>query len=96
MTKSIRDLIPQVLQQVGSKREALLAVQKAWPGVVGKALARHARPTSVRKATLYIHTDEPGASFVLGLERPRLLAKLREASGQAIDEIVVRPGAPPG
>lgn len=95
MTKSIRDLIPQVLQHVGSKRDALLAVQKAWPGIVGKTLARHATPTSVRKTTLYVHTDEPGASFVLGLERLRLLARLREASGQAIDDIVVRPGAPP-
>ena len=95
MTKSIRDLLPHVLQQAGAKRDVLLAVRKAWPGVVGKALARHATPTSVRNATIYVHTDEPGAGFVLGLERPRLLARLREASGQAIDDIVVRPGAPP-
>ena len=94
MAKSIRELLPQVLQQAADKHQALAGVRQAWPRLVGKSLAGHARPTSLRKAVLYVQADDPGAAFLLALQRPRLLARLREASGQPIDEMVVRPGEP--
>ena len=94
MAKPIRDLIPQVLQQAAAKHQALSSVRAAWPRLVGASLAQHARPTSLRKSVLYVQTDEPGASFLLARQQPRLLAQLRAATGQAIEEIVVRPGEP--
>ena len=94
MPKAIREIIPQVLQQATAKHQALSSVRDAWPRLVGKLLAKHTRPISLRKAVLYVQTDEPGASFLLALQRGRLLARLREATGQGIDEIVVRPGEP--
>lgn len=92
MAKSIGELIPKILQQTATKREALQRLQRNWPRLVGKPLAAHTRPGSIRRGTLTVYTDEPGASFLLMLDKPRLLEKLRTQARCEIEEVVVRPG----
>ena len=90
--KSLKELVPKVVQQAATATEAARALQRDWPKLVGKALARHTRPGSLRRKTLCVYTDDPGASFLLALEKPQLLAKLRARAHTDINEIVVRPG----
>ena len=91
-TKSIRDVMPNVVHQAAKQHETIQWLQREWGRLVGKDLARHTRPMSVRRGTLYVHADEPGASFLLSLEQPRLLAKLRACAKGSIEELVIRPG----
>ena len=92
MARPIGDLIPHIMRQASKQREAIQQLQRSWDRVVGKELARHTRPASLRRGRLYVHTDEPGAGFILSLETPRLLARLRTHTTCPIEEIVIRPG----
>ena len=92
MPKPIGELIPSILRRAATQHDAIQQVQRHWSRLVGKELARHAKPTSVRRGTLFIATDEPGTSFTLNLEKPRLLRALRARTRGAIEEIVIRPG----
>lgn len=90
--KSLKDLIPKVVRDTGTATKTARQLQQDWVKLVGKELARHTRPASVRRNVLCIYTDDPGASFLLALEKPQLLAKLRARTKQEIEEIVIRPG----
>lgn len=92
MAQAIGDLIPKIVQRAAKKHEAIQRLQRHWGRLVGKELARHTRPVSLRRGTLYVQTDEPGSGYVLSLEKPRLLMKLKGCATQEIEEIVVRPG----
>jgi len=91
MAKSIGELIPNIVRQAATKHNTIQRLQRAWPRLVGKALAAHTRPGRLRRKTLYVYTDEPGASFLLNLENPRLLEKVQTRTGYDIEEIVIRP-----
>lgn len=88
---SIGDIVPEVLRQTHGKREALHTLQRQWRQAAGKQLAAHTTPVSVRRGALYVRTDEPGASFLLSLEKPALLRALN-AAGVTVEEIVVVAG----
>ncbi len=93
MPKPIRELIPNVIRQAAERQRAIEQLQRRWARVVGKDLAGHTKPVRMSRGTLYVQTDEPGASFVLSLEKPRLLKALKEAAGgEPIEDIVVRAG----
>lgn len=92
--KSIRDLLPQVVQRAAVAAQAAKQLREAWPKLVGNELARHTRPAGFRRKVLCVYTDDPGASFLLALEKPRLLAKLRALADTEIEDIVIRPGDP--
>lgn len=89
---TIGELVPKVVHRAAQRRAALQRLRREWTRLVGKSLALHARPASLRRGTLYVHTDEPGTNFVLQLERPRLLAKLQARAKPPIKEIVIRAG----
>ena len=100
-TLAIGQLLPGVVRKATRKRRELDAIQRRWAKLVGKELARHTKPSGLRGGKLYVHADEPGASFLLSLDKPRLLANMqppRRATRAAkpIEEIVVRPGELPG
>lgn len=90
--KSLKELIPKVVAQTATATEAARQLQQDWPKLVGKTLARHTRPGSLRRKTLCIFTDDPGAGFLLALEKPRLLTKLRACAHSEIEDIIIRPG----
>ena len=90
--KSLKDLLPQVVRAASKRQRELEQLRRAWARAVGAELSRLTRVSSLRRGTLYIQTSEPGANFVLNLEKPRLLAKLQRRRLGPIDDIVVRPG----
>ncbi len=94
MAKGLNELLPLVLKRASAKRRALDDVCAVWRRAVGRALAAHPKPVSVRRGVLYVHTDLPGASFAVSLEKPRLLKQLQQTRGSHITDIVVRVGEP--
>jgi hypothetical protein len=92
MAKPLGELVPRILQQAAAKRETVQRLQHSWPRLVGRRLAAHTRPGGIRRGTLTIYTDEPGTNFLLMLEKPRLLERLKAEARCGIEEVVIRPG----
>lgn len=90
--KRIGALIPAVLQHAAREHKPLFTIQRGWSRLVGKALAAHSRPVSLRRGRLVVHVDQPGDSFVLKYARPRLLRQLQARTEGRVEEIVVRAG----
>ena len=93
MVHRIDAVLPDVLRQAQQHSSALTAIQTRWGRLVGKALAAHTRPMSLRKGRLTIHADRPGDGFILSYQRQQLLERLRGiAKETVIEELVIRPG----
>ena len=88
----IHAVIERVLKDVGQRHSALFAIQHDWGKLVGKRLAAHTRPVSLRKGRLVVQAARPGDSFTLSYQRTELLERLRAATQGHIEEIVIRPG----
>ena len=91
--KPVRGVIDDVLRQTAKRQRPLFAIQRRWTRLVGKRLAAHTRPVSLRRGRLIVHADQPGDSFALNYARPRLLEQLQGSAGGGVEEIVIRAGA---
>lgn len=87
-------LIPGVLKQVGERYSALHAIQQRWGRLVGRRLAAHTRPVSLRRGRLVVAVDGPGDGFLLSYQRPQLLERLQGDAKGAVEDIIIRPGRP--
>ena len=85
-------VLPQVLRLAEQRHNVLEELRQAWGKLVGKPLAGHSKPVSLRRGRLVVHVDRPGDGFTLHYDRERLLARLKSATKAQIDEIVFRPG----
>ncbi len=88
----IGSVIPAVLRHAKQEHGPLFVVQRGWSRLVGKTLAAHTKPVSLRRGRLVVHADHPGDSFALNYQRPHLLKQLHEATQGRIEEIVIRAG----
>ena len=87
----INALIPGVLRQVERRHTALFAIQQRWTRLVGRRLAAHTRPISLRRSQLVVQVDRPGDGFALRYERPAVLDRIRALGGAPVDDLVIRP-----
>ena len=95
--QTLAQLLPGVVRKATQKQRALDGLRRRWAKLVGKELAQHTQPSGIRGGKLYVKTDEPGASFLVSLDKPRLLAKMQpprraKQAEKPIEDIVVRPG----
>ena len=88
----IDSLIPGVLRQLERQQSALQDVQERWARLVGKRLAAHTKPVSLRRGRLTVHAERPGDGFALSYAKAELLERLRASTQGKIEEIVIRPG----
>ena len=96
-THTIAQLLPAVVRKATQKQRELEGLRSRWAKLVGKDLARHTKPSGVRGGKLYVQSDEPGASFLVSLDKPRLLAKMQpprraKQTEKPIEDIIIRPG----
>lgn len=88
----IGPLVHDALRAMGERHGALAAIQREWDRLVGKGLAAHTRPVSLRRGRLTVHAERPGDSFALSYQRTQLLERLRAAAPGRVEELVIRPG----
>ena len=93
MAKPLRDLIPHVVKQAAARSEPLRNLQARWPAIVGPELARHSKPVNLRRRTLIVQSNRPGTSYMLSLQTPQLLAKMKRLAPGRVDAIAIRPGS---
>ncbi len=73
-----------IIKQYGlAERVRLEEVLEAWRGIVGDFLFQHTRPDSVVRGVLVVRLLQPAVHHALTMEKPRILARLRERLGQA-------------
>ncbi len=89
---TLHAVVAQVLKQTAADARPLFMVQARWPSVVGRRLAKHAKPVSLRRGRLIVQVDRPGESYVLQYERPRVLGALQRLTAGRVEELVIRPG----
>ena len=85
-------VIPAVIRQLEHQRRALRTVQEEWGRLVGKRLAAHTRPVSLRHGRLVVHVERPGDGFALSYARVELVERLRASTQGKVEEMVIRPG----
>jgi predicted nucleic acid-binding Zn ribbon protein len=88
----IGEVLPAILQQVKAQHGELFTVQREWVRLVGRRMASHTKPVSLRRGRLMVHADRPGENFELSYQRTQLLERLRTIAGGTIEEIVIRAG----
>lgn len=88
-------LVPQVVKSMGlAERLQQSQVFYHWPDIVGKDIAAHAHPLSLRNKLLIVAVDHPGWLQELSrYHKPLLLQKVRDRIGKhAVRDIVFRIG----
>jgi predicted nucleic acid-binding Zn ribbon protein len=75
-------LIGPILKQCGlAERAQLEEVLEVWREIVGEFLFQQTRPDSVVRGVLMVRLMQPAVHHALMLEKPRILARLRERLG---------------
>ncbi len=92
MVKRIDEVLSRVLQRTAAQHKSLFLIQRRWTRLVGKELAAHTKPVSLRRGRLVVHADCPGDSFALNYRRPQLLARLKTTTQERVEELVIRAG----
>ena len=90
--RSLKDLLPSVVRGARARRRGMDTLQRRWDRAVGRRIARHTRVSSFRRGVLYVATDDPGANFLLSLQKPRVLQRLQRMRTYPVEEIVIRAG----
>ncbi len=81
--RSIGSLLGPVLADLGLEAaSAAFRIAERWDEVVGPEIAKHCRPVEVRKGVLEAVVDSSVWCQQLQMQRPQLLASLREALGE--------------
>ena len=91
--KPVRSVIDDILQHAAKTHRPLFIIQRRWRRLVGKQLAAHTRPVSLRRGRLIVHAEHPGDSFALNYARPKLLEQLQDKEAGGVQEIIIRAGA---
>ncbi len=91
-SQSIGSVIHGVLKRAQQQHGALFDIQQGWPSIVGKGLAAHTKPVSVRNGRLTVHVDRPGDNFTLSYQRTQVLERVREFTQCTVTELVIRAG----
>ena len=94
-TSALGKLIPEVLQRLQEQHQPVRVLQEHWPRLVGRKLAAHSCPMSLRKGRLTVVVDQPGEGFALHYQRVELLRRAQALVGDPVQELVLRPGKLP-
>ncbi|MBI3997348.1 MAG: DUF721 domain-containing protein [Candidatus Omnitrophica bacterium] len=87
-------ILSTVLRQMEQQHSPLAAIQGQWRALVGKRLAAHTTPVSLRRGRLVVYVERPGDGFILNYQRGVLLEQVRALTQGKVEELVIRPGPP--
>lgn len=78
----ISDVLKDVVEKLSqAKRGDVAKIFAVWGTCAGKQLARHTRPTQLRKGTLKVLVDDSAWFYQANLQRERLLQSLQRKMG---------------
>jgi len=92
MAKQINELIKKVIGEAEGKLRPINEINKAWPCAAGEKIAAKTRPAVLKKGMLIVLASDPGTSFLLDIEKQRIVKKLNSKLSFKISGIVIRSG----
>lgn len=92
MAHRIGAVVSEVLRHARRRAGPLMAIRRQWGVIVGRRLAAHTKPMSLRSGRLIVHVDRPGDGFTLSYQRAELLERLQALTNERVDELIIRPG----
>ncbi len=94
--RPIGSLLGPVLAELGLEAaSAAFRIAERWDDAVGPEVSKHCRPVAVRKGVLEAVVDSSVWCQQLQMQRPQLLARLREVLGEdAPSDLRFRVGYP--
>lgn len=81
-----------VLTRTAAQQRPLFAVQRQWRSLVGRNLAAHSKPVSLRRGRLLVHVASGGDAHALTYQRTTLLPRLTAVTHGVVEELVIRAG----
>lgn len=82
--RALGSLVAGVLGDLGlDEIHAIVRITERWEAAVGREVAQHCRPVSLRGGTLEATVDSSVWCQELALQRPAILAALRRELGDA-------------
>lgn len=93
--QAVGELIPRVLEEVGlGATSTAVALLRVWDSALGEQLAPHCRPDGIRRGVIQARVRDSGWMQRLQLEKPLILARLRNALGpDAFQDLRFRVGS---
>jgi hypothetical protein len=88
----LHTIVSAVLEQTAKQQQPLFTIQRRWGQLVGKALAAHTKPVSLRRGRLVVYVEQPGDGYALSFQRTALLKRLQTTTKGRVEELVIRPG----
>lgn len=91
---SISEAMRRVLPKINPSAGRLQKIMELWKQILGEKVFIHARPTTIRKATLYVTVSEPVWKGELLYCKRQLIDKINEGlpDKKKIRDIVIRTG----
>ena len=92
--REVSQLIGAVAKECGIKDRLMLEdVMAAWRSIVGGFLSTHSQPDTIQRGMLTVRILQPAVHHSLMMEKPRILARLKEKLGpKAVRDIRFRHG----
>lgn len=78
-TEALKEVVSRVVQNLEEKNRNV-DILKTWEKAVGKKIAKHTKPISLKKGVMVINVDRIGWLFELNMLRPFILKKLKKFS----------------
>jgi len=82
---AIRDVVGDIIKNLkagrGLQAEALSA---CWAEIIGQENLKHAKPVDLKEGVLIVHVDSSIWIHKLSMDKPRILMKMKEKSGEGI------------
>ena len=96
--RPVAESLDRVTRALGAPRARELATLfSRWETIVGREIAQHAAPRSLRDGVLIVVVDQPAWATQLRYLAPELLARIGAGvSGSAVTEIQIRVSAEAG
>jgi hypothetical protein len=96
--RPVADSLDRLTKAIGAPRAGVLAALfSGWETVVGREIAQHAEPRSLRDGVLIVVVDQPAWATQLRYLAPELLGRIHGGvAGSAVTEIQIRVAARPG
>jgi Dna[CI] antecedent, DciA len=82
----------EIWTPTGEAPEPILALRAAWPEIVGDEIAKHSRPHELERNALLVVTRSGAWSQQLAFLSERILANVRQRTGQPVEKIRFRVG----
>lgn len=92
--KTVADVLDSVVEKLGlDERRVPTALEENWEEIVGKQIAKHARPGHIENGVLNIYVIHPvWMNELQRFHKKPLLAKIRKQMGERVKDLKFRPG----